>query len=554
MPVTPMNAQALHHRARTSGVNPVLYRLVRAVLVPFFRIYFRMERHGVEHVPTDGPLLLAANHRSFLDPFIIGAALRRPVYYIAKKELFANRFIAWLLNALGAFPVDRGASDKEMVETARCILRRGDAVVIFPEGTRIRHGGLATPKRGVGRLALQTGAPVAPIAVVGTEHVRKGWRVRPRRVKLRAGRPLTFPTVAEPSRELAQAVTDRIWPCVALQWEWLGGLAPLRRATVIGAGAWGTALAVALDRAGLEVQLGARTRDDAERLAAERENARYLPGVPLAGVRVARASDLRLDDADVVFLAVPSRSLPHALAAHGERIPASAGLVVLSKGLVGPLGTLPSAFAAERVPARAVACLGGPGHAADCIARGAALVVGCRDRSFAAQLVKALTDAGLSAQSTTDVTGVELAGVAKNAAALAAAAAAHAGPNAAGAAAGRVFAEVEAHARRAGARPETFSGLAGAGDLVATVVAQQSRNRRAGELLAAGVPPDEIGATVGQAVEGLDTLPLLADRLADEPGDHGAVTGLARVVTGDVAPDAWLDGLTSPRRRTRAAA
>ncbi len=155
---------------------------------------------------------------------------------------------------------------------------------------------------------------------------------------------------------------------------------------------------------------------------------------------------------------------------------------------------------------------------------------------------------------TPDITGVELAGVAKNAAALAAAAAAPAGPNAAGAAAGKVFAEVEAHARRAGARPETFSGLAGTGDLVATVIAHGSRNRRAGELLAAGVAPDQIVETLGQTVEGLDTLPLLADRLAAEHTGRTAVEGLAGVVTGEVAADAWLDAVSSPSRRARAAA
>jgi 1-acyl-sn-glycerol-3-phosphate acyltransferase len=225
-----MDAQALHHRARTSGVNPVLYWLVRAVLQPFFRVYFRMGRMGREHIPRTGPVLVAANHRSFLDPFVIACMARRPMYYVAKKELFARRWQGWLLNALGAFPVDRGSSDQDMLATARAILDRGDCVLIFPEGTRVRHGGLGTPRRGVGRLALETGAPVVPVAVLGTEAIRRGWRIRPHRVTIRAGRPLTYPTVAAPSKQLAQAVTDRIWPCVELQWQWLGGLPPERRA------------------------------------------------------------------------------------------------------------------------------------------------------------------------------------------------------------------------------------------------------------------------------------------------------------------------------------
>jgi 1-acyl-sn-glycerol-3-phosphate acyltransferase len=224
-------------RSLSRGVNPVLYWLVRAVLLPSFLLYFRLERIGREHIPSFGPVLLAANHRSFLDPFVIGALTRRPVYYVAKRELFERRWQAWLLNSLGAFPIDRGSGDEHAMATARAILERGDCVVIFPEGTRVRPGPLGKPHRGVGRLALQTGARVVPVAVMGTEDVRRGWRIRPRRVRIRCGRPLGFPTVDEPSHAVALGVAERIWACVSLQWEWLGGAsAPraeelLRRAT-----------------------------------------------------------------------------------------------------------------------------------------------------------------------------------------------------------------------------------------------------------------------------------------------------------------------------------
>ena len=218
-----MDATTLHERARTRGANRLLVALARVILFPVFRIWFRLGREGREHIPAEGPVLLAANHRSFLDPFVLGMMTRRPLHYVAKKELFERRWQGWILNALGAFPVDRGASDGDMLETARAILDRGDCVLIFPEGTRIRSGGLGTPKRGVARLALESGAPVVPLAVRGTEEVRRGWRIRPRRVSVRAGRPLTFPLVERPSPRLAQAVTDRVWPCVSLQWEWLGG-------------------------------------------------------------------------------------------------------------------------------------------------------------------------------------------------------------------------------------------------------------------------------------------------------------------------------------------
>jgi 1-acyl-sn-glycerol-3-phosphate acyltransferase len=222
---TPPHAdlESFRDRSLKRGVNPFVYWTLRSLLVPAFLIYLRMQRVGREHLPKDGPLLLASNHRSFLDPFLIGTLVRRPVYYFAKRELFEKRWQAWILNALGAFPVDRGAGDRAAMETARAILERGDCVVLFPEGTRIRTDWLSAPRRGIGRLALEAGVPVVPIAVIGSEHVRRGWRIRPRKVRLRVGRPLCFPTTGSSSPALATAVTDRIWACVSVQWEWLGG-------------------------------------------------------------------------------------------------------------------------------------------------------------------------------------------------------------------------------------------------------------------------------------------------------------------------------------------
>jgi glycerol-3-phosphate dehydrogenase (NAD(P)+) len=551
-----MDHAAYLERARGRGVNPIVYWLVRGALQAFFHIYFRLSRIGREHIPSEGGVIVAANHRSFLDPFVIGTMARRPMYYVAKKELFRNRLQSWILSALGAFPIDRGRGDRDAMSTARELLERGECVLIFPEGTRVRPGPLGHPKRGVGRLALETGVPVVPVAVFGTENIRRGWRIRPHKVRIRAGRALRFPQVEQPSPQLAGAVTERIWPCVELQWEWLGGAAPIRRVAIVGAGAWGTALAAKLAHAGASVELGCRTPEQAERIASERVNEQYLPGIRLPDeVRVAHVADMQIERADLVVLAVPAKHLAACLDHHGDRIQPRSGVLVLAKGLLAPSGALPGAYVAEHTKARAVACLGGPGHAADAVTNGASLVAASVDRDFAEQLAELLNAAGLEAQTTTDVTGVELAGAAKNAAVIAAAAAAIAGPNAAGAAAGKVFAEVDAFSRRRGGRPETFAGLAGAGDLVATVVAEGSRNRRAGDMLGRGMALDEIVPALGQSAEGLDAVPLLAAALRAEGVKAPALNGLAAVLAGQLGAEQWTGAITRPKGRgtTRAA-
>ncbi|HEX4719228.1 MAG TPA: lysophospholipid acyltransferase family protein [Thermoleophilaceae bacterium] len=212
-----------HQRTRTKGVNKPLFWTARALLGIAIQFYFSLERTGRKNIPKKGPVILAANHRSFLDPFIVGCCMRRPVYFVAKQELFQKRWQGWLLNRLGAFPIRRGESDEESLATARGVLERGEALVIFPEGTRMRNGPLGRPKRGVGRLALETGAPVVPIAILGSERARRGFKIRPVWVRVRCGRPLTFPRMENPSPRLADEVTARLWPCVELQWNWLGG-------------------------------------------------------------------------------------------------------------------------------------------------------------------------------------------------------------------------------------------------------------------------------------------------------------------------------------------
>ncbi len=545
-----------HEYTRRHGVNWLIYGIVRCLLQPAFWVWLRLSKQGRNYGRVKGGLIVASNHRSFLDPFVIAAALpwRKPMCYVAKRELFEKRWQGWLLSRCGAFPIRRGESDEEAMTTARMVLERGGTVCIFPEGTRIRSGSLATPKRGVGRLALQTGAQVLPVAVFGTERVRRGWRIRPRKVKLRMGPPLSFPRSEHPSSALAATVTGRIWPNIELQWEALGGLPPMRRAAVIGAGSWGTAVAVLLARGGLEVQLGTRSAEQAELMQSERLNENYLPGVRLPeALEVKRISDIELAGLDLVCLAVPSKALPQVVGSIADRIGERAAILLLSKGLIAPQGEIPSEYVGSRTRVRAIASLGGPAHSQEAVSGSAALVLGSSDPDLRAQLGEVFDRAGLVCERSADVFGVEMAGAAKNAAVLAAAAAQPHGLNAAGIAAAEIWRECVAYATLRGARLETFVGLAGVGDLTATVLAPGSRNRRAGELLGNGTPVDVIRAEIGQASEGLDSVPLIAETIAAAGIEANGLQGLAALIEGRIGTDEWVAGLRRAERSRRAA-
>src|SRR5580658_9160685 len=314
-----------------------------------------------------------------------------------------------------------------------------------------------------------------------------------------------------------------------------------RRAVVIGAGSFGTAVAVLLARGGLRTTLQTRTAEQAERLAEERENRVYLSGVEFPReLRIEHVSE-GLARADYVFLGVPSTSLDEVidgLVAAG--LPSRASVVSLAKGLVPPQGSPPTALLRERFGANRVACIGGPAHAREMVSEGAGLVAASSAESLATALAGVFIRAGVVCEESNDPVGVELAGAAKNAAALAAGATEAQGLNAAGAAAGHIFAEVWRWAERQGARPESLIGLAGTGDLVATALAPQSRNRRAGELLADGVPAAEIPERIGQAVEALQTVPLLATAL-EAAGIEAPVThALARLIDGGLPLEEWV--------------
>jgi glycerol-3-phosphate dehydrogenase (NAD(P)+) len=312
----------------------------------------------------------------------------------------------------------------------------------------------------------------------------------------------------------------------------------------VGAGSFGTAVAVLLVRAGLRTALLCRTAEQAETLAQSRHNERYLPNVELPRelrVRPLAAGRDQLARSDLVFLAVPSKALPGALAELGGLgVSQRAGIVSLAKGLVPPDG-LPASVALEAIyGSQRVACVGGPSHAREMVESGAGLVCASRSEALAHGVADAFQRAGVVCAVSDDPVGVELAGVAKNAAAVAVGATQAQGLNAAGMAAADIFLEVLALARASGGQARTFVGRAGTGDLVATALAPTSRNRSAGELLAEGVPADEIPGRVGQAVEALETVRLLAHAIDRERLDAPVVLALAHLIEGSMPLDEWI--------------
>jgi glycerol-3-phosphate dehydrogenase (NAD(P)+) len=313
---------------------------------------------------------------------------------------------------------------------------------------------------------------------------------------------------------------------------------------VVGAGSFGTAVAVVLERAGLRTTLLARTADQAQLLAEARENERYLPGVELPRDLRVRALGVEPDPfgrSDLVFLAVPSQGIAEAVA-ELRRVGVSerAGVVSLAKGLVPPDGNPPVLLLEAEFGPERVACVGGPAHALEMVEAGAGLVCASRSEALAHRVADCFQRAGVVCEVSDDPTGVELAGVAKNAAAVAVGATQAQGLNAAGMAAADIFLEVLALAARSGGRAQTFVGRAGTGDLVATALAPSSRNRSAGELLAQGVPAAEIPGRVGQAVEALETVRLLSHVIHREGLDAPVVSALARLIEGSLPLDEWV--------------
>jgi 1-acyl-sn-glycerol-3-phosphate acyltransferase len=199
-----------HERARTRDPDWV-YELTRILMSLYAWTFFRTRGIDPEKVPASGPVILAPNHFSFLDHFFLGISLRRKVRFMAKSQLFA-RPMQFVFSHGGVFPVRRGYNDEEAFTTANAILAGGGCIAMNAEGGRSRTGKLGeNVRRGIGRLALETGAPVVPIAVHGSSRVRNWKRLQFPKVTVLYGNPIRWERVAAPTREQQQHVANEIF-------------------------------------------------------------------------------------------------------------------------------------------------------------------------------------------------------------------------------------------------------------------------------------------------------------------------------------------------------
>src|SRR4051794_22425249 len=199
-----------HERARTREPDWV-YELVRTLTTFWGYFAFRARCISADHVPAEGKVIVAPNHFSFMDHFLVGMFIRRRVRFMAKSQLFTPP-MHWIYRHGGVFPVRRGARDEEAFITAELILDRGGCVVMYPEAGRSRTGKLSERARpGIGRLVLESGAPGVPVAIYGSSKIRNWKRLQFPKAGVQYGEPLVFPQEASPSRERAQEVADEIF-------------------------------------------------------------------------------------------------------------------------------------------------------------------------------------------------------------------------------------------------------------------------------------------------------------------------------------------------------
>jgi 1-acyl-sn-glycerol-3-phosphate acyltransferase len=200
-----------HERTRTREPDG-WYEIVRTLTTLWGYIAFRARCLDANNVPAAGQVIIAPNHFSFMDHFLVGMFIRRRVRFMAKSQLFSGGLLQHIYTHGGVFPVRRGARDEEAFITANTVLGRGGCIVMYPEAGRSRTGKLSERARpGIGRLALESGAPVVPTAIYGSSKVRNWKRLQFPKVVVQYGEPMTFPQEASPSRERQQEVSDEIF-------------------------------------------------------------------------------------------------------------------------------------------------------------------------------------------------------------------------------------------------------------------------------------------------------------------------------------------------------
>jgi 1-acyl-sn-glycerol-3-phosphate acyltransferase len=198
-----------HERARR-GEAGWTHEATRYIMAPYALLAFRLHAIGTQNVPN-GAVILAPNHASFMDHFLAGALIRRRIRFMAKSQLFQPGLANYIFSVGGVFPVRRGYHDEESFITAFTLLDRGEPVVMYPEGGRSRNGEIAEQARpGVGRLALESGAPVVPVAILGSYQIRNWKRLKFPRVTVQFGSPFKFERVTESTREQQQEAADYI--------------------------------------------------------------------------------------------------------------------------------------------------------------------------------------------------------------------------------------------------------------------------------------------------------------------------------------------------------
>jgi 1-acyl-sn-glycerol-3-phosphate acyltransferase len=208
-PRPPAYFMPFHRRARECDPGQ-MYEVLRLLTRPWVLTVLRAGVVGVDHVPAHGPVIITSNHGSYLDNFILGAFVRRRLHFMAKSQMF--QFPSqWVYSHAGAFPVRRGLQDNEAMATGMAILARGGALAIYAAGRRSAHPTDVMPKPGVGHLALESGAPVIPIAIHGSSRIRYWKSGEIPKVTLVRGRPVQWDNSNKPDHEKEMAVASAIY-------------------------------------------------------------------------------------------------------------------------------------------------------------------------------------------------------------------------------------------------------------------------------------------------------------------------------------------------------